>query len=124
MINEIRKILYDDFIKIIVIIVRVFVFNGYSELINVEFEKQFDLEELKEILKSVSGVVVQDDFVNFLYLMLIYVFGKDEVYVGRIRRDEFVESGVNLWVVVDNIRKGAVINVVQIVEKVIEYFFS
>jgi len=100
------------------------VFNGHSESINVEFEKQFDLEELKEILKNAKGVVVQDDPANLLYPMPIYVSGKDEVYVGRIRRDESVESGVNLWVVADNIRKGAATNAVQIAEKVIEYFFS
>lgn len=124
MINETRKILHDDSIKITATTVRVPVFNGHSESINVEFEKQFDLEELKEILKNAKGVVVQDDPANLLYPMPIYVSGKDEVYVGRIRRDESVESGVNLWVVADNIRKGAATNAVQIAEKVIEYFFS
>lgn len=124
MINETKKILHDDSIKITATTVRVPVFNGHSESINVEFEKQFDLEELKEILKNAPGVVVQDDPANLLYPMPIYVSGKDEVYVGRIRRDESVESGVNLWVVADNIRKGAATNAVQIAEKVIEYFFS
>lgn len=124
MVNETRKILHDNSLKITATTVRVPVFNGHSEAINVEFEKQFELEELKEVLRKAPGIVVQDDPANLLYPMPIYVSGKDEVYVGRIRRDESIESGVNLWVVADNIRKGAATNAVQIAEKVIEYFFS
>lgn len=97
------------------------VFHGHSESINIEFEKSFDLEELKNVLKSADGIVVQDDPENNLYPMPITAEGKDDVFVGRIRRDESVESGVNLWVVADNVRKGAATNTVQIAQKYIEY---
>jgi len=97
MVNETRKILGDYSIRITATTVRVPVFNGHSESINVEFEKQFDLEELKEVLRNAPGVVVQDDVANNVYPMPIYASGRDETFVGRIRRDESVESGVNLW---------------------------
>jgi len=87
----------DYSIRITATTVRVPVFNGHSESINVEFEKQFDLEELKEVLRNAPGVVVQDDVANNVYPMPIYASGRDETFVGRIRRDESVESGVNLW---------------------------
>jgi len=120
MVNETRKILGDYSIRITATTVRVPVFNGHSESINVEFEKQFDLEELKEVLRNAPGVVVQDDVANNVYPMPIYASGRDETFVGRIRRDESVESGVNLWVVADNIRKGAATNAVQIAEELIK----
>jgi aspartate-semialdehyde dehydrogenase len=120
MVNETRKILGDDIIRITATTVRVPVFNSHSESINVEFEKPYDLQELKQVLKSAPGVVVQDDIANNIYPMPIHTSGRDEVFVGRIRRDQSVESGVNLWVVADNIRKGAATNAVQIAEKVIE----
>ena len=121
MIKETRKILGKPDMRITATTVRVPVFNGHSESINVEFEKPFDLDELKEVLKNAPGVVVQDDTANNLYPMAINAAGTDETYVGRIRRDESVENGVNLWVVADNIRKGAASNAVQIAEKLIEY---
>lgn len=120
MINETRKILGDDSIRITATTVRVPVFNGHSESINLEFEKQFDLSELRSVLENAPGIVVQDDTANNVYPMAIYAEGHDETFVGRIRRDESVESGVNLWVVADNIRKGAASNAVQIAKKYIE----
>ncbi|MGM9551447.1 MAG: aspartate-semialdehyde dehydrogenase [Clostridia bacterium] len=121
MINETRKILNRPDMKITATTVRVPVFNSHSESINVEFEKPFDLDELREVLKNAPGVIVQDDTDNNVYPMAITATGTDETYVGRIRRDESVENGVNLWVVADNIRKGAASNAVQIAEKLIEY---
>jgi len=120
MIKETRKIIGDDSLKITATTVRVPVFNGHSESINVEFEKQFDLNELKEVLKNAPGVIVQDDPANNVYPLPVYTSGKDETFVGRIRRDESVESGVNLWVVADNIRKGAATNAVQIAQELIK----
>lgn len=118
MILETKKILGDNSIKITATTVRVPVFNGHSESINIEFEKPYDLQELKELLRNSPGIVVQDDPSKLEYPMPISVSGKDEVYVGRIRRDESVDNGVNLWVVADNIRKGAATNTVQIAEEV------
>lgn len=120
MIEETRKIMGEPSLKITATTVRVPVFNSHSEAINVEFEKTFDLAELKEILAKAPGVVVKDDPKNNLYPLACEATGYDEVFVGRIRRDESVESGVNLWVVADNIRKGAASNAVQIALKLIE----
>ena len=119
MVNETRKILGDDTMRITATTVRVPVFNSHSESINLEFEKQFDLDELKEVLKNAPGVVVEDDVENNVYPLAINATGKNETFVGRIRRDESVESGVNLWVVADNIRKGAAANAVQIAQELI-----
>ena len=121
MILETRKILGDDSLRITATTVRVPVFNGHSESINLEFEKPFDLKELREVLENAEGVVVEDDVKNNIYPLAINATGKDETFVGRIRRDESVESGVNLWVVADNIRKGAASNAVQIAKKFIEF---
>lgn len=121
MVFETRKILGLPNLRATATTVRVPVFSGHSESINVEFEKPFDLAELKEALSSFPGIVVQDDPANNLYPMPITASDKDEVFVGRIRRDESVDSGVNLWVVADNIRKGAATNAVQIAQKLIEY---
>lgn len=121
MINETKKILGDQSLRITATTVRVPVFNSHSESINIEFEKPFELEELKNVLKEAPGIVVQDDPSSNLYPMPITANGRDEVFVGRIRRDESVESGVNLWVVADNIRKGAATNTVQIAQKLMEY---
>ncbi|HHW68214.1 aspartate-semialdehyde dehydrogenase [Defluviitalea raffinosedens] len=120
MIQETRKILHDNNLRITATTVRVPVFNSHSESINVEFEKPFELNELVEVLKKAPGVVVQDDPANNVYPLAANATGKDEVFVGRIRRDESVESGVNLWVVADNIRKGAASNAVQIAELLIK----
>jgi aspartate-semialdehyde dehydrogenase len=121
MVNETRKIMGLPNLRVTATTVRVPVFNGHSESINVEFEKPFDLSELKEALISFPGIIVQDDPAKNLYPMPITASDKDEVFVGRIRRDESVDSGVNLWVVADNIRKGAATNAVQIAQKLIEY---
>ncbi len=121
MVNETRKILGDDSLRITATTVRVPVYNGHSESINVELEKPFELSELVEVLKNAPGVVVQDDVKNNVYPMAIHATGHDETFVGRIRRDESVENGVNLWVVADNIRKGAASNAVQIAQKFIEF---
>ena len=119
MVNETRKILGDDSIRITATTVRVPVFNSHSESINLEFEKQFDLDELKDVLKNAPGVIVEDDPENNVYPLALNATGKNETFVGRIRRDESVESGVNLWVVADNIRKGAAANAVQIAQELI-----
>jgi aspartate-semialdehyde dehydrogenase len=122
MIQETKKIMGDYSLKITATTVRVPVFHGHSESINVEFEKDFDLNELRELLAKSPGVVVVDDPKNNQYPMPIYAENRDEVFVGRIRRDESVPNGVNLWVVADNIRKGAATNTVQIAQKLIEYW--
>ena len=122
MVEETRKILGDQSLKITATTVRVPVYNGHSESINVEFNKPFDLAELRDVLENAEGVIVQDDLANNVYPMPINAAGHDETFVGRIRRDESVENGVNLWVVADNIRKGAASNAVQIAEKLIEYW--
>ena len=120
MVNETRKILHNDAMRVTATTVRVPVFDSHSESINVEFENPFDLAELIEVLKNAPGVVVQNDSVNNEYPLALNAAGKDEVFVGRIRRDESVDNGVNLWVVADNIRKGAATNAVQIAEEIVK----
>ena len=120
MVNETRKILHNDAMRVTATTVRVPVFDSHSESINVEFEKPFDLDEMIEVLKNAPGVVVQNDSAHNEYPMAVTAAGKDEVFIGRIRRDESVENGVNLWVVADNIRKGAATNAVQIAEEIIK----
>ena len=120
MINETKKILNDYSIKVTATTVRVPVRHGHSESINIEFKKPCTLEGIKECLRSQKGIVVIDDDANLKYPMPIYAEGTDEVYVGRIRIDDTVDSGCNLWVVADNIRKGAATNAVQILEYLIE----
>jgi aspartate-semialdehyde dehydrogenase len=119
MIDETRKILDDQNLRITATTVRVPVFNGHSESVNVEFEKDFDLAELRELLSNSPGIVVQDDPSGNIYPLAINAAGKNEVFVGRIRRDYSVEYGINLWVVADNVRKGAATNAVQIAELLI-----
>ena len=120
MINETHKILGDDSIKVTATTVRVPVFYGHSESINIEFEKDFDLNELRKVLEDAPGIIVKDDVANNVYPLARDAEGTDEVYVGRIRRDFSVDSGVNLWVVADNIRKGAATNTVQIAEVLVD----
>ena len=120
LINETRKILSDDSIQITSTAVRVPIEICHGESVNIEFENQFDLDQVFEILKNSPGVVVQDDPANNLYPMPINSVDKDEVFVGRIRRDYSIESGLNIWVVADNLRKGAATNTIQIAEKLIE----
>ena len=119
MVNETRKILHRPDLKITATAVRVPVSNSHSESINVEFDKQFNMDDLISTLKSFPNIVLVDDPSTNQYPMAIDATGHDEVFVGRVRRDESVESGINLWVVADNIRKGAASNAVQIVEKLI-----
>lgn len=120
MINETRKILHRPDLKVTATTVRVPVQNSHSESINLEFEKDFEMEDLVTTLKNFPNIIVQDDLSSNVYPMAINASGHDEVFVGRIRRDESIPSGVNLWVVADNIRKGAATNAIQIVEKLIE----
>ncbi|MGL6175235.1 MAG: aspartate-semialdehyde dehydrogenase [Cellulosilyticaceae bacterium] len=119
MVEETRKILHDDSLRITSTTVRVPVFNSHSESINVEFQKSFDLNELTTRLAHAPGIIVQDDLANNIYPLASTATGHDEVFVGRIRRDESIDNGVNLWVVADNIRKGAASNAIQIAEWII-----
>jgi len=119
MINETRKILHRPDLKVTATTVRVPVLNSHSESINVELKGDFDLDELKDTISKMENVIVVDNPVNNEYPLAANASGHDEVFVGRIRRDDSVEYGVNLWVVADNIRKGAATNAVQIVEKLI-----
>ena len=119
MINETRKILHNPDLKITATTVRVPVSNSHCESINVEFEKDFEIQDLIDTLKNFPNIVVLDNPEKNEYPMPILANGHDEVFVGRIRRDDSVKSGVNLWVVADNIRKGAASNAVQILEKLI-----
>ena len=120
MIEETKKILHRDDLKVTATTVRVPVLNSHSESINVEFEKDFDIEELKELLKKSPGVVLMDDVENNVYPLATTSNDTDEVYVGRIRRDNTVDFGINMWVVADNIRKGAASNAVQILEQLLK----
>lgn len=120
MIQETHKILGDDSIKVTATTVRVPVYSCHSESINVEFEKEFDIEEVKKMLASAPGIVLQDDPGNSVYPLAINATGKDEVFVGRVRRDFSVDHGINMWVVADNIRKGAATNAVQIAEELMK----
>ena len=119
MIEETRKILHDDALRITATTVRVPVFNSHSESINVELNKPFEIDELVNRLSASEGITVQDDLANNVYPLAINATGHDEVFVGRIRRDESLDNGINLWVVADNIRKGAASNAVQIAEWII-----
>ncbi|HHX48855.1 MAG TPA: aspartate-semialdehyde dehydrogenase [Clostridiales bacterium] len=121
MIEETKKILNDYSLKITATTVRVPVFHGHSESVNIEFEKPCTLSGIKEALKNMPGVVVIDDTDKNEYPMPIYAEDKDEIFVGRIRLDDTVESGCNLWIVSDNIRKGAATNTVQIAEYMMKH---
>lgn len=116
MILETKKIMMDDTIEVTATTVRIPTIGGHSEAVNIEFEHDFDLAEVRSILENEEGVIVQDDPKNFLYPMPITAHGKDEVFVGRIRRDESQKNSLNLWIVADNLRKGAATNAVQIAE--------
>lgn len=120
MIEETRKILHRPDLKVTATTVRVPVFNGHSESINLEFERPCDLQEIKKALADFPGITLIDDIENGKYPMPLYATGSDEVFVGRIRLDDSVDSGCNLWVVADNIRKGAASNAVQIGKYMIE----
>lgn len=123
MVNETRKILRDERIRVTATTVRVPVYGGHSESVNVEFEKPFELADVRRLMAGMPGVVVQDDPANNVYPMPINAWEKDEVFVGRLRRDESVDSGINLWCVSDNLRKGAATNAVQIAQVLLEKGF-
>ena len=121
LVNETRKILRAPQIAITATVCRVPVTGGHSEAVNVEFNKPFELEEVRRLLECFPGIVVQDDPTQNLYPMAITAYDKDEVFVGRIRRDFSIENGLNFWVVSDNIRKGAATNAVQIARYLINH---
>ena len=120
LINETRKILNDNSIQITSTAVRVPIEICHGESVNIEFEDEFKLEEIFSILKSSPGLIVEDEPEKNLYPMPINAANKDEVFVGRIRRDFSIRSGLNLWIIADNLRKGAATNTIQIAEKLIE----
>lgn len=116
MINETHKILHDDSIRVTATTVRVPVFHGHSESINIELNSKFEIEDVFDLFKTSKGIIVKDDIKNNVYPMPVDAAGTNEVYIGRIRRDFSVDNGLNIWVVADNIRKGAALNAVQIAE--------
>lgn len=118
--NEPKKIMNNERLKISATAVRVPVQGGHSESVNIEFEKYFDLEEVRSILANTSGIVLQDDISQKQYPMPFYCEGKDEVFVGRIRRDNSQSNTLNCWIVADNLRKGAATNAVQIAEYLVK----
>lgn len=124
LVNETRKILRDSNIAITATVCRVPVTGGHSEAVNVETLRPFEIEEVRRMLAAMPGVVVQDNPAENLYPMALTAFDRDEVFVGRIRRDFSVENGLNMWVVSDNIRKGAATNAVQIAQYIISQYFK
>ena len=123
MVNETRKILRDPSIAVSATTVRVPVKGGHSESVNIEFSRPYDLAEARRLMAGMPGVVLQDKPEENLYPMPLYAWGKDEVFVGRIRRDPSVENGLNLWCVSDNLRKGAATNAVQIAQVLLDKGF-
>lgn len=120
MVNETKKIIGDDSIRLTATCVRIPTMGGHSEAVNIEFEKDFNLDEVKSLLSKAPGVVLQDDIGNFIYPMPLTAHDKDETFVGRIRRDETQANTLNCWVVSDNLRKGAATNAIQIAEYLVE----
>ncbi|MGI8892863.1 MAG: aspartate-semialdehyde dehydrogenase [Bacteroidia bacterium] len=120
MVNETKKILNDNSIKITATAVRVPVMGGHSESVNLEFEKEFDLSDVRKLLSSTPGVIVQDEPHKSFYPMPLFAHDKDEVFVGRIRHDDSQPNSINLWIVSDNLRKGAATNAVQIAEYLVK----
>lgn len=116
MTNETKKIMGDDSILLTATCVRIPTIGGHSESVNIEFEHDFDVQEIKTLLANTPGVVLQDDVENFIYPMAITAHDKDDTFVGRIRRDETQANTMNCWIVSDNLRKGAATNAVQIAE--------
>jgi aspartate-semialdehyde dehydrogenase len=119
MVLETKKIMGDETIRVTATTVRVPVIGGHSESVNIEFENEFDLAEVRTILENSSGVIVIDDVANLKYPTPLMVHDRDEVFVGRIRRDETQDKTLNMWIVADNLRKGAATNAVQIAEYMI-----
>jgi aspartate-semialdehyde dehydrogenase len=120
LVNETRKILGDNSIRITATVARIPVVGGHSESVNIEFENDFDIEDVRKMLSDTEGVVVQDDIKNNIYPMPLFAMDKDEVFVGRIRRDHSNPNSLNLWIVADNLRKGAATNAIQIAEYLVK----
>ncbi len=120
MVNETKKIMGDPSIRVTATTVRVPVFRCHSESVNIETEKKLTANEVRAILAGAPGIIVFDAPEKNVYPLPVHVAGKDEVYVGRVREDESIENGINMWIVADNLRKGAALNAVQIAEKLIE----
>jgi aspartate-semialdehyde dehydrogenase len=119
MVHETKKIMGDNSIQVTATAVRIPVMGGHSESINVEFEKEFDLKDISDILSKSEGIILEDDVKNLKYPMPMNSYKRDEVFVGRLRRDETQPKTLNMWVVADNLRKGAATNAVQIAEYLI-----
>ncbi|MFL9844995.1 aspartate-semialdehyde dehydrogenase [Flavobacterium rhizosphaerae] len=120
MTRETKKIMGDDAIKVTATTVRIPTVGGHSESVNVEFEKDFDLAEVRQLLAETSGITIQDNIAAFEYPMPLYAEGKDDVFVGRLRRDETQPNTLNMWIVADNLRKGAATNAVQIAQYLVD----
>jgi len=120
MVNETKKIMGDDSIRLTATTVRIPVMGGHSESVNIEFENEFEVKDIFEMMNNTKGVVLQDDIANQIYPMPMNAHNKDEVFVGRIRRDETQPKTLNMWIVSDNLRKGAATNAVQIAEYLVE----
>jgi aspartate-semialdehyde dehydrogenase len=120
LVRETQKILDDRTIAVTATAVRVPVVGGHSEAVNVEFENDFNVSEVRDILHHTPGIVVQDNLDTFTYPMALFAQGKDDVFVGRIRRDESQPNSLNMWIVADNLRKGAATNTIQIAEYLVE----
>ncbi len=121
LVRETKKIMGDDRIAVTATAVRVPIVGGHSEAVNIEFSNDFDVSEVRKILHETPGVIVQDNTDTFTYPMPLYAAGKDDVFVGRIRRDESQANTLNLWIVSDNLRKGAATNTVQIAEYLVAH---
>ncbi len=116
LVDESRKILDDHSLQITATVVRVPVFGGHSEAVNIELNSAFELNEVRSLLTETHGITIQDDIQADIYPMPLFAEGKDDVFVGRIRRDDSCENSLNIWIVSDNLRKGAATNAVQIAE--------
>ncbi|MBK8349024.1 MAG: aspartate-semialdehyde dehydrogenase [Saprospiraceae bacterium] len=121
LVHETKKILGDQSLKITATAVRIPVNGGHSESVNAEFHRPFEIEDVRQLLESSEGITVLDDLENFKYPMPLYAKNKNEVFVGRLRRDDSVENGLNMWIVADNLRKGAATNAVQIAKYLVEH---
>jgi aspartate-semialdehyde dehydrogenase len=122
MVNETRKIMEDPSIRVTATTVRVPVIHSHSESVNIETEKKLTVKEVKEILSKAPGVLVVDNPAMSEYPLAIHAAGRDETFVGRIREDESIPNGINMWIVSDNVRKGAALNAVQIAEILIQKY--
>lgn len=123
MVNETRKIMGDDSLRITSTTVRIPVIGGHSESVNIEFEKHFELQDIKDLLIQTQGIILQDDPATQTYPMPLYAHGRDEVFVGRLRIDDSQPNALNCWIVADNLRKGAATNAVQIAEYLLQQKF-